>query len=128
MLNRRNVLSLGLVFGVIGPVYAATLENYNLSGFVAAQDTNAPIVVHVHAAWCTTCQAQKPILENLAQSEKYKDVKFYTIDFDTQKEALKKFNVTKQSVLIVLKGNKELGRSIGDTSQSSIEKLIDKTL
>lgn len=128
MLHRRNILVLGLFFGVVCPALASAFQNYDMSRFIAAEEANAPIVLHVYAPWCTTCQAQKPILEKLAQSSKYKDIQFFVVDFDTQKEVLKKLDVTKQSVLIVLKGKNELGRSIGDTSPSSIEKLIDKSL
>ncbi len=34
----------------------------------------------------------------------------------------------RQSTLIVFKGGKELDRSAGDTSQISIEGMLDKTL
>jgi thioredoxin 1 len=50
------------------------------------------------------------------------------VDFDGQKEALKTFNVSKQSTLIVFKGATEMARSTGETSATSIEKLLQKAI
>jgi hypothetical protein len=48
--------------------------------------------------------------------------------FDSQKELLRKLKVQKQSTLIVFKGNKEVGRSTGDTKKESIEALLAKSV
>jgi len=50
------------------------------------------------------------------------------VDFDSQKDALKTFSVSKQSTLIVFKGTKETGRSTGDTTSAGIEKLLQKAI
>jgi hypothetical protein len=50
------------------------------------------------------------------------------VDFDDQKDAVKSFGVRTQSTLIAFKGDKETGRSVGDTNRSSIAALLDKTL
>jgi len=74
------------------------------------------------------CRAQNPILTQLTREPKYKDLVVLKADFDTQKDALKALNVQRQSTLIVFMGDKEIDRSVGDTSQFSIEGLLDKTL
>jgi hypothetical protein len=51
-----------------------------------------------------------------------------TLDFDTNKPTLKNFKVTSQSTLVAFKGNKEVARSVGDTSANGIEGLVKKTL
>jgi len=50
------------------------------------------------------------------------------IDFDSEKELLRKFGVQRQSTLIVFKGSHETGRSTGDTNADSIEKLLEGSL
>ena len=50
----------------------------------------------------------------------------FNIDFDSQKDLLKKFNVQKQSTLIVFKGKQEAGRSTGDTNAGSIDALVEQ--
>jgi hypothetical protein len=41
---------------------------------------------------------------------------------------LRKFGAQVQSTLIVFKGNKETGRSVGSTSESAIDGLMRKAL
>lgn len=50
----------------------------------------------------------------------------FSVNFDTQADALKQFNAVGQSTLIVFKGATEVGRSISQTSPTSIKELLDK--
>lgn len=50
------------------------------------------------------------------------------IDFDAQKDLLKKLNVRMQSSLIVYKQGVEVGRSVGDTNRDSIAELLSNTI
>jgi len=110
------------------PASAAEWKEFTPDALAAAQAEGKPILVDVFAAWCSVCRAQNPILTKLTREPKYKDLVVFKADFDTQKAALKPLNVRQQSTLIVFQGDKELGRSVGDTSQLSIEGLLDKTL
>jgi thioredoxin 1 len=110
------------------PAAAAEWKEFTPDALAAAQADGKPILVDVFAAWCSVCRAQNPILTKLTREPKYKDLVVLKADFDTQKDALKPLNVRQQSTLIVFKGDKELDRSVGDTSLLSIEGLLDKTL
>ena len=101
---------------------------FSADAFKAAQASGGPILVEVHADWCPTCKAQKPILDRLTSEPKFKDLKIFRVDFDSQKDALKKFGAQMQSTLIVFKGATEAGRSVGDTKEASIATLLDKSL
>ena len=110
------------------PALAAEWKDFTADEFAAAQAADKPILIDVFAAWCPTCRAQNPILVQLTRQPKFKDLVVFKIDFDTQKDALRALNVRAQSTLIVFKGAKELDRSAGDTSEISIEGMLDKTL
>ena len=110
------------------PASAAEWKEYSPEALAQAQSEGKPILVDVFAAWCSVCRAQSPILTQLTREPKYKDLVVLKADFDTQKDALKALNVQRQSTLIVFKGDEEVDRSVGDTSQLSIEGLLDKTL
>lgn len=110
------------------PASAAEWKHFTTEEFAAAQAADKPILIDVFAAWCPTCRAQNPILVQLTRQPKFKDMIVFKIDFDTQKDELRALNVRAQSTLIVFKGKKEVGRSAGDTSEISIEGLLDKTL
>ena len=110
------------------PASAAEWQEFTPDALAAAKADGKPILVDVFAAWCPTCRAQNPILVKLTREPKYKDLVVFKADFDAQKDDLRALNVQRQSTLIVLKGDKELDRSVGDTNQLSIEGMLDKTL
>ncbi len=107
---------------------AAEWKPFTPDAFAAAQQAGKPILVDVFAVWCNVCRAQNPILTQLTREPKYKDLVVFKVDFDKQKEVARALNARSQSTLIVFKGDTELDRSVGDTSELSIEGLLDKTL
>jgi thioredoxin 1 len=108
--------------------FAATTGPFDQAAFTAAQDAGKPILVHVTAPWCPTCKAQAPILSRLQGEPRFDQLVVFNIDFDSQKDLLRKFKVTMQSTLIVFKGKQETGRSTGVTDPGSIEALLTKAL
>jgi thioredoxin 1 len=131
MLNRRHLLgALAIATALsLGPIAsAADKKPFDQKAFEAAQAAGKPILVEVSAPWCPICKAQAPILARLKSDPKFKEMVSFDIDFDSQKDLLKKFNVQKQSTLIVFKGKQEAGRSTGDTNAASIEALLGKSI
>jgi thiol-disulfide isomerase/thioredoxin len=101
---------------------------YALDAFKAAQSAGKPILVDAYASWCPVCRAQHAVLDGLKTNPKYDALVVFTVDYDNQSDALRAFKVQKQSTLIAFKGDKETGRSVGDTKAVSIEKLIGTAL
>jgi thiol-disulfide isomerase/thioredoxin len=114
--------------GLLSSAWANPTVPFSEQGFKAAQASGSPILVEIHADWCPTCKAQKPILDKLTADPKFKDLKIFRVDFDAMKPAVKEFGAQMQSTLIVFKGTAEQGRSVGDTKQASIAALLDKSL
>ena len=111
------------------PSGAATFKEempFSQSGFAAAQKAGDPILVHVTAPWCSTCTAQKPVVDKLHAEPQFKNIKVFNVDFDSQKPLLRKLGVHEQSTLIVYKGDKEEGRSTGVTQLGAIKALLEK--
>ena len=76
----------------------------------------------------SVCAAQKPILAKLEAQPRFKDLQVFDVDFDSRKDVLKRFGVTRQSTLITFKGENETGRSVGDTQPEWIEGAVEKAL
>ena len=129
-LHRRVLLAcLALAPAILAlPASAAETQPYNAQAFAAAQKAGKPILVHVTAPWCTVCASQKPILAKLEAQPRFKDLQVFDVDFDSRKDVLKRFGVTTQSTLITFKGEKETGRSVGDTQPEWIEGAVEKAL
>jgi len=129
-MNRRGLLCAVMLVATMtfGAKAFAMDQKFDQGAFEAAQAAGRPILVEVRAPWCPICKAQAPILSRLKNDVRFKDLATFTIDFDSQKDLLRKFNVQKQSTLIVFKGAREAGRSTGDTDPKSIEALLDKSI
>lgn len=131
MVNRRLILKgffVAASLAVSASAFAFEAKRFDAKAFEAAQMAGKPVLIEVTAPWCPTCKAQKPILFNLGKDPKFKDMVVFQIDFDTQKDLLRKFDVRMQSTLISYKGTQEVGRSTGDTNAASIEALLVKSI
>jgi thioredoxin 1 len=130
MQSRRAVLTLAglIVAASLAPAAAGETRPFSDPAFEAAQKSGKPILVEVSAPWCPICRTQKPILAKLASEPRFKDLQIFDIDFDSQKDLLKRLNVRMQSTLIAYKGATEVGRSVGETQPEWIEGLLEKAL
>ncbi|MEH3065098.1 MAG: thioredoxin family protein [Methylobacterium radiotolerans] len=135
MMSRRHVLALvGLalagpaLLGVPTAALAGETRPFSDAAFEAAQTGGKPVLIAVSAPWCPICRTQKPILAKLAAEPRFKDLQIFDIDFDSQKDLLRRLNVRMQSTLIAYKGATEVGRSVGETQPEWIEGLVEKTL
>lgn len=129
MISRRTVAAsvAVMVAAAALPSFAASTR-YTPDALAAAQKSGKPVLVEVSAPWCPTCKAQKAVLAELDKMDKFKSFTKIEVDFDTQKDALKALKANMQSTLIVYKGEKEMGRLVGDTKRDSIEALLSKAL
>jgi thioredoxin 1 len=128
MISRRNLLLATMTLVASAPVAAKEPTAWDKAAFDAATAARKPILLEIHAVWCPTCKAQALILNELTNEPKYEKLQVFKIDFDTQKELLKKLNVQTQSTLIVYREGVEVGRSVGDTNRDSIATLLSKTI
>jgi thiol-disulfide isomerase/thioredoxin len=132
MLSRRSVLLSALlattVAAAVTPAVAVEPQPFDDKAFAQAQQDGKPIFVAIHATWCPICKAQKPILAELMAEAKFKNLTYFTIDFDSQKDLVRRFGAQKQSTLIAFHGSKEQGRSVGDSNRASISDLLSMVL
>ena len=87
-----------------------------------------PILVAIHADWCSTCRAQEIFLKDLLKTPPYNNLHVLRVDYDRQKEAMHTFKVQMRSTLIVFKNGKEVGRSTADTDKDSVALMLRKAL
>jgi len=107
---------------------AACAEPFSMKGLLAAQDSGKPVLVEVYADWCPTCARQKPVISELMRQKEFSGYRLLTVDFDTQKDALRNLRVQQQSTLLVFSGKHEQGRLVGETDRGRIAALLRKGL
>jgi thioredoxin 1 len=130
MISRRNLIAgiLGAALFIGPAAFAAEKMDYTPAAFDAAQKAGKSILIEIHATWCPTCKAQAPILSELEKDQKFKNLLVIHVDFDSQKDAVKRFGARMQSTLIAFKHGQETARSVGDTNYDSIAALLGKAI
>lgn len=126
----RRFLALAATLPVLAvlPAQAAPRRPFADAAFDAAQAAGRPILVEVTAPWCPTCRAQKPHVDAIAADPRMRDAVLFSVDFDSQRDALRRLNVRSQSTLIAFRGREERGRATGITDGAAIRDLLLRAL
>jgi len=107
--------------------HALEIKPYSAAALQQAQQAGEPVALHFHADWCTVCQAQEKVLNEL-KSSKDLDLKVLVVDYDKEKALNKKLNVRSQSTLVVYKGEKETARLAGESDSGKIQAALKTAL
>lgn len=90
------------------------------------------VFVDYAAVWCGTCKRQERVVEKLRSENPAYDaaITFVRVDWDLyQSEDVRTSRkIPRRSTLLLLKGDKELGRIVAGTSVAQIKALMDKAL
>jgi len=117
---------------IAGLLFAAASQAagkpFDQAGFEAAQAAGKPILVEIHADWCPTCRVQEPIVSGLMRNRENAGFVVLRVDFDNQKDVVKRLRAQYQSTLIVFKGTKEVSRSTGETRKDAIAAQLARAL
>ncbi|MEM8697214.1 MAG: thioredoxin family protein [Pseudomonadota bacterium] len=98
--------------------------DYSASSFRAAQEAGRTIIVDVHADWCPTCRAQRPILNELRSHPRLADALFVRVNFDEDRAFLRAHRIPRQSTILVFNGEEEQGRSIAETDRNRLRAFV----
>jgi thiol-disulfide isomerase/thioredoxin len=93
--------------------------------FDKAQLDGKVVVVSSWVKYCSSCASQMKVL-NKAKNE-FNNIEYLTFEI-TDKEISKLLNVQYQTTLLIFKDNKEVYRSIGETSRDAIYKAIESSI
>ena len=93
--------------------------------FNKAQSDGKVVVVSSWLKYCSSCASQMKVL-NKAKNE-FDNIEYFTFDIKN-KEIAELLNVQYQTTLLIFKDNKEVYRSIGETSRDAIYKAIESSI
>ena len=105
---------------------------FNQELFNKAQSEGKIVIVSSWIKYCSSCASQMKVLQNAKKDGKLSDIKFNNIEyfsFDvTNKEISNLFKVQYQTTLLIFKGNKEVYRSIGETTPDLIYEALKASI
>ena len=100
--------------------------------FNRAQSEGKIIIVSSWIKYCSSCASQMKVLQKAKNDGELSDIKFDNIEyfsFDvTNKEISDLFDVQYQTTLLIFRGNKEVYRSIGETTADLIYEAIKTSI
>ena len=98
---------------------------YDKQLFEKAQLEGKVVVVSSWIKYCTSCASQMKVL-NKAKND-FDNIEYFTFDV-TNKEIANFFNVQYQTTLLIFKDNKEVYRSIGETTKELIYDALKSSI
>ena len=93
--------------------------------FNKAQSDGKVVVVSSWVKYCSSCASQMKVL-NKAKNE-FNNIEYFTFEI-TDKEIAKLLNIQYQTTLLIFKDNKEIYRSIGETTKDLIYEAINSSI
>ena len=100
--------------------------------FNKAQSEGKIVVVSSWMKFCSSCANQMKVLQKAKKEGELLDIKFDNIkyfSFDvTNSEIASLFNVQYQTTLLIFKGNQEVYRSIGETTEDLIYEALKASI
>ena len=112
-----------LIF-ILVPFNTMALEKkttFDMELFKKAQSDGKVVVVSSWIKYCYSCASQMKVLQK-AKNE-FKNIEYFAFDV-TNKEISNLFDVQYQSTILIFKDNKEVYRSIGETTKDEIYKVL----
>ena len=105
---------------------------FNKDLFDKAQSDGKIVIVSSWVKYCTSCAGQMKILNQAKDTGALSDIKFDNIEyftFDiTNKEIADLLNVKFQTTLLIFENNKEIYRSLGETTKELIYDAIKSSI
>ena len=89
--------------------------------FKKAQSEGKVVVISSWIKYCYSCASQMKVLKEAKKD--FDNIEYFAFDV-TNKQISSLLNVQYQSTLLIFKDNKEVYRSIGETTQKEIYKAI----
>ena len=93
--------------------------------FKKAQSEGKVVLISSWMKYCSSCASQMKIL-NTAKNE-FENIEYFTFEI-TNKKISSLLNVQYQTTLLIFKDNKEVYRSIGETSREEIYTAIKNSI
>ena len=105
---------------------------FNKELFDKAQSEGKVVVVSSWIKYCSSCAGQMKILNKAKNEGELSDIKFDNIEYFsfevTNKEIANLLNVQYQTTLLIFKDNKEIYRSVGETTKNLIYEAIKSSI
>ena len=119
----KKLLILLIVLIPINSIASEKKTTFSEDLFKKAQLEGKVVVVSSWIKYCYSCASQMKVLKKAKND--FKNIEYFAFDVTNEKIS-NFFNVQYQSTILIFKNNKEVYRSIGETTEKEIYSAIKK--
>jgi thiol-disulfide isomerase/thioredoxin len=121
----KKILVIITIFFVTISFSYAKETTFKKELFDKALSDGKVVVVSSWIKYCTSCASQMKVLDKAKND--YDNIEYFKFDV-TNKEIADFFNIQYQTTLLIFKDNKEVYRSIGETTKELIYDALDSSI
>ena len=121
----KKILAIIAIFFATISLSSAKETTFKKELFDRALSDGKVVVVSSWIKYCTSCASQMKVLEKAKND--FDNIEYFAFDV-TNKEISKLFNVQYQTTLLIFKDNKEVYRSIGETTKELIYDALKSSI
>ena len=114
----KKILISVIVFLTINSIGISKETTFTNEIFKKSQDDGKTVVIHSWNKTCVTCAEQVKILEQAKKD--FKDTIFLSFEQTKDKKIAKFLSIDYWTTIVVYKNNKEISRTIGQTTKEEI--------
>ncbi len=103
---------------------ALVFSNDNFNDEVIGSKT--PVFIDFWAPWCGPCQMMGPIVDELAEEYKEKEIKIGKCNVDENQDIAAQFNVMSIPAFMVFKNGEVVDQITGGVQKDKLEEIIKK--
>jgi thioredoxin 1 len=121
----KKILAIITILFATISLASAKETTYKKELFDKALADGKVVVVSSWVKYCTSCASQMKVLDKAKND--FDNIEYFKFDV-TNKEIAKFFNVQYQTTLLIFKDNKEVYRSIGETTKELIYEALNSVV
>jgi thiol-disulfide isomerase/thioredoxin len=121
----KKILAIIVIFFASNSLSLAKETNFKKELFDKALSDGKVVVVSSWIKYCTSCASQMKVLDKAKND--FDNIEYFKFDV-TNKEIAEFFNIQYQTTLLIFKDNKEVYRSIGETTKELIYDALNSSI
>jgi thiol-disulfide isomerase/thioredoxin len=121
----KKILAIIVIFFASISLSSAKETTFKKELFDKALSDGKVVVVSSWIKYCTSCASQMKVLDKAKND--FDNIEYFKFDV-TNKEIAEFFNIQYQTTLLIFKDNKEVYRSIGETTKELIYDALNSSI
>jgi thioredoxin 1 len=119
-----SALLLALIFA--SGAWALEKEPFSEARFQELQAEGKLVLVDVFADWCSTCAAQQKVLAKYRAEHPAVELHILEVDFDKDREHVRRLRATRQSTMLLFRGEHQFWYSVAETREDVVFEAINR--